>query len=88
MITADRAKELVKKKLPGYVVEWCIPYKQAFVVMAHPDNGPEDHEHGAYPDPFYRINKLTGSISPFVPAFEKDRGELFFDAVEQALRKH
>ncbi len=85
MVTEERAKQLVLKRFPGYVVEWCVPYKNAFVVMAHPDDGPEDHEHGAYPDPFYKVNRLTGMISQFVPMAEKDFGKSFFAAVERSL---
>ena len=87
-MTPKLAKELVQKKFPDYVVEdYCVPYKNAFVVMAHPDNGPEDQEHGFYPDPFYAVDRLTGFISPFLPIAEKDNGVAFFDAVCDTYKK-
>lgn len=82
-----KAKSIVQKKFPGYKVEWCIPYRNSFVVMAHPNEGPEDDIHGAYPDPYYAVNKITGSVRPFVPASERDFGRSFFDTVVLELRK-
>lgn len=84
-MTPNQAKSIVAKKLPGYLIEWCVPYNGSFVVMAHPDDGPEDNEHGAYPDPFYTVNRLTGVVRQFVPASEKDSGRAFFATVEREL---
>lgn len=86
MITEERAKSLVRKKFPGYVIEWCVLYRHSFVVMAHPDNGPEDSEHGPYADPFYRVDGITGTISQFIPTMENDFGKSFFGVVDMALR--
>lgn len=86
-MTPDRAKALVLKQLPGYVIGWCVPYKSDFIVQAHPDDGPEDSEHGAYPDPFYAVNKLTGRVRQFVPAAEPDFGQSFIDTVVRELNK-
>lgn len=85
MLTEDRAKRIVQKKFPGYIVEWCVSYGDSFVVMAHQDDGPEDDVHGAYPDPFYLVNKRTGVIRKFSPVMEKDMGESFFEAVSKQL---
>ena len=85
-MSPERAKALVHKRLPSYVIEWCVPYKHSYIVMAHPDDGPEDQEHGAYPDPFYAVNKLTGHIRHFLPVAEQDGGRGFFAAVNRELR--
>lgn len=54
--------------------------------MAHPDDGPEDHIHGAYPDPFYFVDSRTGKVAAFVPATEKDFGRKFFDTVRRMVK--
>lgn len=82
-MTPEKAIRLVKKKFSGYKVEYCIPYKNQYIVMAHPDDGPEDRENGFYPDPFYAVNNLTGAVRRFIPAAERDGGAGFFDAVER-----
>lgn len=84
-MTPERAKAIVRKKFPDYAVEWCVSYKGSFVVMAHPDDGPETAESGPYPDPFYAVNKFTGLVRRFVPVMEKDGGTAFFDTLEREL---
>lgn len=86
-MTPEQAKNIVKKKFKDYVIEYCVPYKKYYIVMAHPDNGPEDNEHGAYPDPFYAVNKLTGSVNRYIPTAEADAGRGFFDVVERMVNQ-
>lgn len=86
-MTPEKAVNIVRNKLGGYKIEYCIPYGNQYIVMAHPDNGPEDEKHGFYPDPFYAVNKLTGAIRHFIPAAERDHGASFFDAVESLLQQ-
>lgn len=88
MLTKQQAISTVQKRLPGYAVDWCISYKDAYVVMAHPDDGPEDSEHGAYPNPFYWVNAKTGRVYSFVPRAEKDLGKAFFNAVKAQVSSH
>lgn len=84
-MTESDAKRRVQNKYPDYVIEWCILYKNRYIVMAHPDEGPESMEQGWYPDPYYAVNRLTGYVSRFVPATEKDFGQAFFEAVKARL---
>ena len=84
-MTIEQAKKIIQRKFPTYVIEWCVLYNGSYIVMAHPDDGPENSEQGAYPDPFYAVNRLTGSVSRFIPATEKDFGQAFFSAVENQL---
>lgn len=84
-MTQDDAKALVKKRYPDYVVEWCVLYKNSYIVMAHPDDGPETEESGGYPDPFYAVSRVTRRVTRFFPVLEKDLGAAFFDAAKTQL---
>lgn len=84
-MTPEKAKRIVQKLFGDYKIEYCVPYKNQYIVMAHPDEGPEDQEHGYYSDPFYAVNKITGRVTRFIPAGEKDHGTAFFNAVRQEL---
>lgn len=84
-MTPERAKTIVQRKFPRYVIEWCVSFKRSFVVMAHPDEGPETEEYGSYPDPFYEVNKITGHVRRFIPSAERDGGKAFFDTLEREL---
>lgn len=86
IMTPQQATNNVQRKFPGYVIGYCVPYKSGYVVMAHPDDGPEDHIHGAYPDPFYFVDSRTGKVAAFVPATEKDFGRKFFDTVRRMVK--
>lgn len=84
-LNPEDAKAAVKRKYPEYAIEWCIQYKNSYIVMAHPDDGPEDIQHGFYPDPFYAVNDSTGQIRRFIPTMEPDLGQSFFDTAERQL---
>lgn len=85
-INVAEAKKIVQKQFPTYVIEWCIRYKSDYIVMAHPDDGPEDKIKGAYPDPFYAVNTSSGRIRSFVPMAESDMGRSFFDSAMAQLK--
>lgn len=85
-LKSEDAIALVQRKYPDYIIEWCVSYKGSYVVMAHPDDGPEDEVHGGYADPFYLVNSLTGRMRRFIPVGEKDGGRAFFNSAMVQLK--
>ena len=65
----EKCKERFKKAYPKLTITDTLDLDQASYVFTAVENP----KHSDYSDPFYKIDKITGKISPYSPINDLDR---------------